>query len=60
MESNPRPLRVRDHTKRAETGDSVLNCTIFGEVPGVGPFQAHSSLAGTFAYYVRSENDSES
>lgn len=60
MESNPRPLRIRNHAKRAETGGLVPNCTIFGEVPGVGPFQAQSSLADTFAYYMRSENDSES
>ena len=60
MGSNPRPLSVRNPTKQAMPGDLVSDCTISGEVPGVAPFQARLSLANTFAYYMRSENNSES
>lgn len=60
MGSNPRPLSVRNHTERAKPGALVSDCTISGEVPGVASVQARLSLANTFAYYMRSENDSES
>ena len=60
MGSNPRPLSVGNHTKQAKPGALVSDCTISGEVPGVASVQALLSLANTFAYYIRSENDSES
>ena len=60
MGSNPRPLSVGNHTKQAKPGDSVSDCTIFGEVLGVAPAQALLSRANALAYYMRSENDSES
>ena len=60
MGSNPRPLSVRNHTERAEPGDLVSDCTISGEVLRVASAQPHPLLANTFAYYMRSENDSES